>query len=72
MATTAPAPLPGIDFGSLLADIPAGAWVAISSDGSKVLSYGSDIRAVIEQAKGDGEHDPIIMRVPECSSSLFM
>jgi hypothetical protein len=66
------APSPAIDFTALLADVPRGAWVAISSDTERLLAYGSDMKKVLEEAKHGGEQNPIIMRVPECASSLFL
>ena len=66
------APAPAIDFATLLADVPRGAWVAISSDTERLLAYGSDMKRVLDEAKHGGEQNPIIMRVPECPSSLFL
>lgn len=61
-----------IDFSRLLSGIPRGAWVAISQDRDRVLAFGSDMRKVIEDAKGKGEPLPIIVRVPESPSCLVL
>ena len=66
------AAVPAIDFTVLLKDVPLGAWVALSSDRTRVLKYGSDINKVLADAKATGEEDPIIMRVPECPLTLVL
>ncbi|MGA3024738.1 MAG: hypothetical protein ABSF98_08230 [Bryobacteraceae bacterium] len=66
------AAVPAIDFGTLLKDIPRGAWVAISSDYERVVSYGAELRTVLEDAKSAGEPEPILARVPESPGSLFL
>jgi hypothetical protein len=65
------ATVPALDFSALLKDVPRGAWVAISADQHRVVSYGADMRKVLEDAKLTGEKDPILTRVPESASALF-
>lgn len=60
------------DFGALLKDIPRGAWVAVSSDQTRVVTFGADMREVLEEAHEKGEPDPIILRVPEAQSALML
>lgn len=64
--------LPAIDLAELLRGIPRGAWVAISMDHEKVIAFGSELRAVLEQAKAKGEPDPLVTRVPESTSALML
>ena len=52
--------------------IPRGAWVAVSSDGERVIAYGAELRDVIDEARKKGEADPIIARVPETTSALLL
>ncbi len=66
------AAMPALDFTELLKDIPRGAWVAISEANNRVVSYGSDVNKVLMDAKSQGEADPIILRVPETSTSLML
>lgn len=40
-------------------------WVALSSDENKVLSHGKNLAKVIEEAKNQGEPNPIATRVPQ-------
>lgn len=64
---------PALDLAELLKDVPRGAWVAISvNNGARVIAYGSDINRVLADARLKGESDPIIMRVPETSTSLML
>jgi hypothetical protein len=54
----------GYDFGELLEGVPAGAWVAISSDEKRVVAYAAEMREAIRDAQERGEENPIILRVP--------
>ncbi len=60
------------DFGALLKDIPRGAWVAISGDQTRVVTFGADMREVLDDAHKKGELDPIILRIPEAQSALML
>jgi hypothetical protein len=60
------------DFSNLLAGVPSGAWVAISTDGSRVIAYAAEIRDVIEQSREAGETDPIITRAPQANMALIL
>jgi len=66
------ATVPALNLTELLKGVPRGAWVALSSDGDKLLGYGSDMRSVLEEAKKSGDKDPIITRVPECAGALVL
>lgn len=66
------AAMPALDFGELLKGIPPGAWVAISEANHRVVAYGSDVNKVLMEAKEHGERSPVIMRVPETSTSLML
>lgn len=61
-----------IDLSALLKDIPAGAWVAISEQAREVVAYAADLQAAIKMARERGENDPLIVRVPEQTSVLFL
>jgi hypothetical protein len=52
------------DFGKLLEGIPAGAWVAISSDEKRVVAYAAEMRDAVQKANEAGEQNPIVLRVP--------
>ena len=64
--------LPAVELTGLLKGIPRGAWVAISSHHEKVVAFGSDMRAVLEEAKSKGERDPLMTRIPESATALMM
>ena len=53
------------NISKLLADIPKGAWVAISQDEERLVAYGADLSDVLKKANEAGEQDPIVTRVPE-------
>lgn len=61
-----------IDLSEMLKGIPEGAWVAISEQAQKVVAYSADLQTVIQSAHEQGENNPLIVRVPEQSSVLFL
>ena len=64
--------LPALNLAELFKGLPRGAWVAASHDGARVVAYGWDLQVVITQAKGKGEDDPLILRVPETANALAL
>ena len=64
--------IPALDLNSLLKDVPPGAWVALSADGSRVIAYAAEMRDVINMAHEAGERDPIITRVPQVNFALIL
>lgn len=60
-----------IDYSALIKELPAGAWVAISERKNEVVAYGAELQSVLEAARNRGEHDPLVVRVPEQSSVMF-
>lgn len=60
------------DISRLLADIPRGAWVALSSDQERVLAYAADLAQAVKKANELGESDPVVVRIPENPSSLVL
>jgi|HubBroStandDraft_1064217.scaffolds.fasta_scaffold79855_2 hypothetical protein len=63
---------PAIHYSSLLKDLPAGAWVAISEKTMSVIAYSAEIQTVVERSRQQGETDPLIVRVPELAGTLFL
>jgi len=41
-----------------------GLWVALTADEKKVVGSGSTLKIAIEEAKKEGEQDPIMFKVP--------
>ena len=64
--------LPALNLSKILEGVPRGAWVAISEENQTVVAYGSDMRAVLKEAKDKGEPDPLITRVPEQNTLLAL
>jgi hypothetical protein len=59
------------DLLELTKGIPMGAWVAISERQHSVLAYGADAQAVLTEARNKGEAHPLIVRVPDQTTSMF-
>jgi hypothetical protein len=62
----------GKDISKLLADVPKGAWVALSKDQERVIAYAAELEEVLRKAKEAGEEDPIITRVPEVENATLI
>ena len=60
------------DISKLLAGIPKGAWVALSSDEERIIAYAAELSEALEKAKALGESDPVVIRVPEDASRLLL
>ena len=60
------------NLSKLLEEVPSGAWVAISSDGSRVIAYAAELHDVIKKAREVGEIDPIITRAPQSNTALIL
>jgi hypothetical protein len=64
--------LPVKDISKLLADVPRGAWVALSKDEERLIAYAAELQDVIQKAKDAGENDPIVTRVPETDTTTLL
>ena len=60
------------DISRLLADVPKGAWVALSKDQERVIAYAAELEEVLRKAKEAGESDQIITRVPEVETATLI
>lgn len=60
------------DVSKLLADVPKGAWVALSQDEEHVIAYAAELQEVLQKAKEAGEADPVITRVPEAEAAALL
>lgn len=60
------------DLANLLNGIPPGAWVAISEAQHRVMAFGPDAQAVLAESLSEGEQDPLIVRVPEQATAMFL
>jgi hypothetical protein len=63
---------PIADLSSLLEGIPAGASVAISENRHKAIAFGPDALAVFNQAQEKGEESPLMVRIPDHNSAMFL
>ncbi len=56
----------------LLAGIPPGMWVAVSSNQEKIVGKGLTVEEALQEAKQNGEDHPFVMRVLERNSGLIL
>lgn len=52
------------DLSVILKDAPAGAWVALSHNKTRVVATGDSMKSVAFQAQLLGEEDPILIKMP--------
>jgi hypothetical protein len=52
------------DLSEVLRDAPAGAWVALSRDETRLLGTGSTMMAASLQAQLKGERYPVLIKMP--------
>lgn len=60
------------DLSRLLANIPKGAWVALSKNEERVVAYAAELPDAIAKAKAAGETEPVVIRVPENGAGLLL
>ena len=60
------------DVSKLLADVPKGAWVALSADEERVVAYAAELQEVLLKSKEAGEENPVVTRVPESDASTLV
>jgi hypothetical protein len=60
------------DLSDLLKGIPAGSWVAISERHHKVVAFGVDAQTVFNEAQKKGENLPLMVRVPDQNTAMFL
>jgi hypothetical protein len=61
-----------VDLSDILKGVPSGAWVAISEMQHRVVAYGVDPQAVLKESRKEGEEYPLIVRVPDQNSAMFL
>ena len=63
---------PVAEMYALMEGLPIGSWVAYSEKQHKILAYGPDAQAVLDNAREMGEPRPVIARVMDPSVGLFL
>ncbi len=53
------------DLSKLLENAPRERWLALTQDGRKIVGRGEDIAEAIEEAKENGEDDPLLLWSPK-------
>jgi hypothetical protein len=52
------------DLSVVLKDAPAGAWIALSPDKSRIVGVGDSVNAAAYQAQLNKEENPVLLRMP--------
>jgi Family of unknown function (DUF5678) len=60
------------DTSKLIADLPKGAWVALSNDEKRVVAYAGELEEALKLASERGEPNPVVTRVPENGASILV
>ena len=60
------------ELSELLKGIPKGSWVALSRNEESVIAYAATLEQVLQKAKETGEDRPVVIRVPEKDSAVFL
>jgi len=53
------------DLSELLKKAPRECWLALTSDETKIVGRGEDIAEAVEEAKENGENDPVLIWAPK-------
>ena len=60
------------ELSELLKGIPKGSWVALARNEESVIAYAATLEQVLAKAKEAGETRPVVIRVPEKDSAVFL
>jgi Family of unknown function (DUF5678) len=60
------------DLSKILAEVPKGAWVALSNDQERVVAYATELQEALDKAREAGEFDPVVTRVPGLGASALV
>ena len=52
------------DLSSVLKDAPAGEWIALSLDETRIVGHGDTMEDAVESAKAAGEEQHILIKMP--------
>jgi predicted RNase H-like HicB family nuclease len=53
------------DLSVILEKAPRECWLALTADETKVVGRGEDIAEAVEEAKENGENDPVLIWAPK-------
>ncbi|MGB9119240.1 MAG: hypothetical protein WCE73_01355 [Candidatus Angelobacter sp.] len=52
------------DLSLVLKDAPAGEWIALSFDQTRIMGHGETVDDAVKAAKMAGEDKPVLLRMP--------
>jgi hypothetical protein len=59
------------NLSEIVKGVPPGAWAAISELDQRVIACGTDMQAVLQEAREKGESVPLMVKIPERPEMLF-
>jgi len=59
------------DMTSVLKDAPAGEWIALSKDLTKVVGAGKTVEEALEAARNNGEESPVLTKAPPAGALIL-
>jgi len=52
------------DLSLVLKDAPAGEWIALSFDQTRIIGHGETVSEAVDAAKIAGEDNPVLVKMP--------
>lgn len=52
------------DLSLVLKDAPAGEWIALSFDQTRIMGHGETVADAVDAAKIAGENNPVLVKMP--------
>lgn len=52
------------DLSLVLKDAPAGKWIALSSDQTRIMGHGETVDDAVKEARLAGENNPVLIKMP--------
>ena len=59
------------DMTGVLKDAPAGEWIALSKDLTKVVGAGKTVEDALEAARNNGEESPVLTKAPPAGALIL-
>lgn len=60
------------DISDVLEQAPRDCWLALTEDQSRVVGRGESIREAVEEAKENGESDPVLILAPKSWTPMVL
>ncbi len=60
-----------LDLTEVLKDAPAGEWIALSHDQTRIVATAKTLEEAVRAAAEAGEKEPVVLKVPPVSSLIL-